>query len=315
MPYIILGVAAVLLGGLAAMLSITLPISRRVYEFQLVRTEKSKWGRACSAPENEDQLKMWEDGCLWAEENAGAMQEVCIQNDGFDLYGEFYDFGSKRCVLILPGRCESLMYSYYFAQPYQKAGCNVLVIDTRCHGKSGGTHNSIGKKESRDVIAWAKFLEKTYGITEIFLHCICIGSASGMLALTSKNCPASITKIVAEGCFTTFRETFKTHMIAQNRPLFPVLDLVMLRIFFATGTNVLRSSPIAAVKKLKADILFLQSRQDIFSTPEKAKLLFKRCASPNKQLVWFDEGSHSHVRVCNKDAYDSAILSFLQSGS
>lgn len=315
MPYIILGVAAVLLGGLAAMLAATLPISKRVYEFQLVRTEKSKWDRVCSSPENEDQLKMWNDGCQWAEENATAMQEVQIQNDGFDLYGEYYDFGSKNCVIVLPGRCESLKYSYYFAAPYQKAGFNVLVIDTRCHGKSGGTHNSIGKKESRDVIAWVKFLENTYGITRVCLHCICIGSASAMLALTSGNCPASVTQMVAEGCFTTFRETFKTHMIAQNRPLFPVLDLVMLRIFFATGTNVLRSSPIVAVKKLKTDILFLQSRQDIFSTPEKAQLLFDRCASPNKQLVWFEEGSHSHVRVHNVDAYDDAIIQFLKTGN
>ena len=36
------------------------------------------------------------------------------------LIGEYFDFGKDRCVIILPGRCESLMYSYYFAPPYEK---------------------------------------------------------------------------------------------------------------------------------------------------------------------------------------------------
>ena len=141
MPEIIIIVLILLLlGGIAAMLYKTLPIALRVYKQQLVRTSDKIWGRFCSAPENEEQLAMWNEGIAWGKENAKFMTEVKITNDGFDLYGEYYDFGGESCVIILPGRCESLMYSYYFALPYQKAGYNVLVIDTRCHGKSDGTH-------------------------------------------------------------------------------------------------------------------------------------------------------------------------------
>ena len=64
-------IGVLLLGGLIFMFIYTYPISKKVYTTQLVRTEPEKWGRVCSAPENEEQLRMWETGIKWAEENRG----------------------------------------------------------------------------------------------------------------------------------------------------------------------------------------------------------------------------------------------------
>jgi len=101
-------------------------------------------------------------------------------------------------------------------------------------------------------------------------------------------------------------------MIADKRPLFPVLDLVMLLIYLNTGTNVLAASPIANIGKLKSRTLFLHSEKDIFSRPVQAKRLFKKCGSPDKKLVWFSQGSHSHIRINNKEKYDNTIVEFLK---
>jgi pimeloyl-ACP methyl ester carboxylesterase len=313
--YIILIIVAVLLlGGLIAMFCYTYPISKRVYREQLVRTDVQKWGRVCSAPDNEEQLAMWNSGIEWAEQNHDFMTEVDIENDGFHLYGEYYDFGAKRCVIILPGRCESLVYSYYFASPYKEAGFNVLVIDTRCHGKSDGTYNTIGVKESSDVIAWSKLMHERFGNKEIYYHGICIGTASAIFALTSRDCPDYVKGFVTEGCFVSFRETFKRHMIADKRPLFPVLDLVMLHINRHTKTNVYKDKPISAIKKLKPDmrVLFLYGKKDIFSIPQKSQNLFDSCAATDKKLVWFEKGGHSHLRINNRESYDNAIIDFFR---
>ncbi len=310
---ILIILAALALGGLAFMFVYTYPIAKKVYREQLVRTSPEKWGRTCSAPENEEQMAMWNMGCEWAEENHEFMKEVDIENDGFHLFGEYYDFGKERCVIILPGRCESLMYSYFFAPPYHKAGFNVLVIDTRCHGKSEGTYNTIGVKERRDVIAWAKKANEL-GNKEIYIHGICIGTASGIFALTDKDCPDYIKGLVTEGCFVSFRETFKRHMIADKRPLFPVLDLVMNEINKHTGTNVYKDTPLRAMKKIKPDLrmLFLYGKKDIFSIPKKSQQLFDACSSQNKKLVWFDNGGHSHLRINNLEKYDNEIMEFFK---
>ena len=313
MIWIILGILLLIIaGGVTAMLIITLPISKRVYEEQLVKTSPDKWGRVCSAPENEEQLAMWKMGCLWAEERKDNCTEVKIKNDGLDLYGEYYALNeSKKCVIIVPGRCECLKYSYYFAPPYEKSGFNVLVIDPRAHGKSDGKYNTIGVKESKDLIAWINYIKKEFGIEEVYFHCICVGTASALLALNSESCPSIAKGIVTEGCFTSFRETFKRHMMDIKRPLFPVLDLCMWQIKRHTGTKQSKAAPIRLVKKLKARVLFLYGKNDIFSVPAMSQKLFKACASNDKNLVWFNKGGHSHLRINNTELYDNSIMEFL----
>ena len=310
---IVLLIAGVLvLGGFAAMLAYTFPIAKKVYNNQLVRTEPEKWGRVCSAPDNEEQLKMWNDGIAWMEPNRSRITEVSVESDGFKLYGEYFDFGSDRCVIILPGRCESLIYSYYFAEPYEKAGFNILAVDTRCHGKSEGKYNTKGVKESHDVLKWAELVHDRFDNKEVYIHGICIGTSSGIFAMTNKNCPDYLKGLVTEGCFVSFRETFKRHMMADNRPLFPVLDMVMLLINKHTGTNVYKDKPIRAIKHINhnARILFLYGKKDIFSIPEKSQKLFDACAATDKQLVWFEKGGHSHLRINNTEEYDNAIIKF-----
>lgn len=309
--YIIAGILIIIIGGFIAMLSKTLPIAKRVYFSQLVKTDKDKWGRCCSAPENEEQLMMWNSGCEWADGQKEYMKPVSIENEGLHLVGEYYDYGSDRCVIILPGRCESLMYSYYFAPPYQKAGLNILVIDSRAHGLSEGTYNTIGIGESRDLLKWVNMLISEYGIKKIYFHGICIGTSSGIFAAASKDCPKEVKGIITEGCYVSFRETFRTHMIYEKKPRFPVLDLCMLYIKKYAGTNVYTHSPINYIGKVKQDMLFLFGEKDVFSLPKKSRKLFKKAGCEYKKLVWFDKGAHSHLRINNTEKYDNAIMEFL----
>ena len=307
-------IAVLLLGGLIFMIVYTYPIAHRVYEEQLVRTSPEKWGRTCSFPDDAEQMQMWDDGVAWMERNCDRITELQIENDGLQLFGQYFDFGADRCVIILPGRCESLVYSYYFAPPYEKAGFNVLVVDTRCHGKSDGKYNTIGVKESGDILKWAELVHTQFGNREIYFHGICIGTSSGLFALTAKNAPDYLRGLVTEGCYVSFPETFKRHMMALKRPIFPVLQLAMLQIYRHTGTNVYRQKPISAIRRIRPDcrILFLYGQQDVFSIPEKSRKLFAACASEDKKLVWFEKGGHSHLRINNTEAYDQAIIDFFR---
>ena len=300
-------IAFVAVSGFVAMLFITWPISKNVYNEYLVRTSADKWNRTCSAPDNEEQMAMWNEGARWAEENKDYMKEVCVCNDGFKLFGEYYDFGFDSCAIILSGRCESLGYSYYFAKPYMDAGLNVLVIDARCHGKSDGKYFSIGVYESRDLKVWMDYIEKEFAVKRFYLHGICIGSCSALLLAEAEDCPKSLKGIVLEGCFTDFRESFKQHMIEKKKPLFPVLDLVMLQINRHAHINVYAKTPIKAVKNIHIPILFLFGKKDIFSVPAKSQKLFDACASEDKKLVWFEVGGHSHLRINNLEKYDKEI--------
>ena len=74
--------------------------------------------------------------------------------DGLKLIAEYYDFGFDKTAIIMPGRRECLIYSYFYAFPYKDAGVNVLVIDQRAHGLSEGKYSTCGIFEAKDVIDW-----------------------------------------------------------------------------------------------------------------------------------------------------------------
>ena len=58
-------------------------------------------------------------------------------------------------------------------------------------------------------------------------------------------------------------------------------------------------------------ILFIYSKEDIYSLPELGQKLYDICPSKEIRLEYFPHGAHSHVRINNTEAYDSKISSFL----
>ena len=185
--------------------------------------KSSKWGEEIPTDLCEESRKMYEAGAKWAEEYADKKTEMHIVRDGLNLFGEYYDLGYDKTVIILSGRTENRKYGYYFAIPYAKNGCNVVVLDPRAHGKSDGEFNTVGFEESRDLIAWIEHLSEKHGVKHVILHGICIGAAGGMLALTSEDPPSCVDAIVTEGMFANFSESVKNHLIEHTELMFMLI--------------------------------------------------------------------------------------------
>ena len=280
-----------------------------VYVSTLSRNKTGKWGRAPSTDEP-DYIELYSKGMNWHRENIARMEPVHILNEGLNLYGEYYKFGGEQCVIILPGRSESLCYSYFFAPPYAESGCDVLVIDPRSHGLSDGKFSTCGFEESKDIIAWAEFVHVKYGVKNIILHGICIGAAGGMHAITSENCPEYISGIVTDGMFSNFNNIMKAHLVERKKPTVFMLDLIDMWMKRYTNHS-MKYGPIDVIGKLDKPILMMHGRQDIFSLPEYAEEMYNICGSDKKTFVWFDEGTHSMLRSLDTQKYDAVIKNFL----
>ena len=281
-----------------------------LFVLHLKKRKPTTWARTDKG-DTKDQTAMYRAGKVWSEENASCKEEVCITNDGLKLYGEYYDFGHEKAVIIVPGRSDSLTYSYYFAEPYKKSGYNVLVIDMRAHGKSEGKYNYLGFKEYKDLIAWMEFLRDQYQVKSIVFHALCVGAQSVLKAITAEECPDIVEAFVVEGMYTTFFETFKNHTIYLGHKPFPVVHLmeIWMRLF---THNTLFFGPICVMDQMKVPMLMLHGKEDIFSLPKKAEELYEACSSPIKELVWFEKGAHSQLRYSNTESYDKAIELFLR---
>lgn len=303
----VLGAIALLI---VAHLLVTLISATITFITTLVRRNKKKWDRNLHF-KKEPQITMDAIGIDWMKENTKYKEEVHVVNGKINLYGEYFDFGNDKCAMILSGRTESLRYGYYFAKPYAEAGYNILVMDPRAHGKSDGVFNTLGREESKDDLQWIKFLVKEKGIKKIVLHGICIGAAGGMYTITNPECPKEVAGIVTEGMFANFYVSMRNHLIEFRTLIFPVMQTINLLHRICTGYT-MRKGPIDVIHTLDRPILMLQSKEDLYSTPDFAEKLYEKCGSKDKQIVWFPKGGHSLLRFTDTPKYDSSIKAFLK---
>lgn len=313
--WVLIGIAAVILLGVVPMLVITIPVADKVFREQFMRPNNplAGWTRyKCSFPENEENMEMHNQGMAWGEREKQYMAEVTTSNNGFKLAGQYFDFGFDRAVIFLAGRAEPCTYSYYFAMPYKEFGYNVLVVDNRGNGLSDGDCQTAGLLECEDTQAWLRFLQEEKGINNVVIHGICMGSATGLAAVTKPGCPDIIKGIIVDGMYTTFYETFKTHTKDKGKPTFPFCLIVAAKFKKLTKRSIITSGPIKDVKLYTGPLLMLHGREDVFSLPAKAELLFKLSASTQKKLVWFDKGMHSHLKIVAPEKYDKVVWDFLR---
>ena len=305
-------VGSILVLGLIVSIILTMYIASQVYKGTLTRKDANHWGRTVSFPDNEEQVKIWDIGLEWAKNNKASMKEVSITSfDNLKLVGEYYDFGNNRSVIILPGRCESLCYSYYYAKPYQDAGYNVLVIDARAHGLSEGKYNTCGLNESKDIIQWANYLHDNFNQEKVSLHGICVGGGGALLAMTSKYASPYFDKLIVDGLFVSFKKIYSYHFKDQGHKLFPVYYEVWIWMKIKTGLSARKSNPLKVAKRLNNPVLFLYSKEDKYSISKKSMDLYNEC-SCEKQIHWFEHGIHSHVRFNNTEEYDQTVIDFVK---
>ena len=283
--------------------------ARTVYFNTFSRKKDAPRVRAVSC-NTEEALAMDAIGMEWQRQHAAYKKDLHMVRDGLNFYGEYYDFGKDKAAILLSGRTESLRYGYYFAKPYVDAGFNLLVIDSRTHGLSDGTYITYGFEESKDALEWIRLLNRDFGMEYIVLHGICIGAASGMLAITDPSCPACVKGIVTEGMFPNFAESMKNHLIERKRMWFPVMQCIDGYAKKCSGHS-MKTGPIDAIPRLDKPILMLQSKEDPYSTAEYAQKMYDLCPAEEKKLVLFETGGHSLLRITHTETYDSEITLFL----
>lgn len=275
----------------------------------LVRTSPKKWGRGCSETKDTEQLEMYRRGMLWGDEHQSFKHEVAICNDGLKLYGEYFDFGFNKAVIIVSGRSEGCTYSYYYAKPYKGLGYNVLVIDNRCNGLSEGKILTCGLREYTDILEWGRMLHEKYSVQSVLLHGLCMGAATCLYVLTNGNTPDYYQGIIVEGMYTTFYDSFRNHIIEKKHKPFPAIQEVFFLIKHVAKVDAKNNGPVFCIGQLKKPILFLHSKQDLSSLPQEIEKVYELCKAP-KKLVWFEKGVHSHIRINNEAAYDQAVIDF-----
>ena len=310
---IILIISAIVIGmAILSSVIVVFIVAYIVYSKTLMRGKSGTWGREhCSEPGCVALETMWVRGLEWKKKDESFIKELTIKSkDGLKLVAEWFDYGFDRTVIILPGRRETLIYSYFYAKPYKQSGVNVLVIDQRAHGYSEGKYSTGGIKEAEDVSLWMSYLHNELNQKYIYLHGICVGTCCATMVV-AKYKVDYLKAVILDSAFISYKEIYKNHYLESGHKLFPVYYLIWFWFRFFTKCKISDSNPEMYMPVFDLPVLFMWGTKDVYCLPEKSKILYEKCASKQKEIEWFEGAEHSRVRLYDEGRYDGLVSDFL----
>lgn len=236
----------------------------------------------------------YEEGRKWCGEQK--LSDCYIRSaDGLMLHAGYLPAKEpKRFVLLSHGYKGNWIGDFAgVARFLHESGCNLLMIDQRCCGKSKGEYITFGAMERYDIQHWVHFLtERNPGNLPIYLYGESLGAASVLMASGLK-LPDAVRGIISDCGFRSMRGQIQD--MAANWFHVKWIELLLWRInlychLFA-GFDMRDADAVRALKANTRPVLFFHGEKDTFVYPENAQVLYDACRGP-KELILVPEARH-----------------------
>ena len=150
-------------------------------------------------------------------------QTVLNKQDGkmMDVYAYYVDQGSDKTVMIhggFRGNWNNGIITEEYDDFY-KAGYNLLFVDSRATGNSGGDYVTYGQYESDDVLYWINQEVRERPSQKILLYGGSMGAAT-MMSVLAKDIPVNVKGIIENCGFASIDEQLR---FTYNQTVVPAL--------------------------------------------------------------------------------------------
>lgn len=194
----------------------------------------------------------------------------------------------------------------------RELGMNVLAVDQRAHGESGGKAITFGIRERLDCQSWAQYAFLRFGPeTPIYLAGVSMGAATVLMASALK-LPHTVRGIIADSPYTE-PEAIIRKVISKDAHL-PAGALLPLLRFGARlfGRFDLRgASALEAVGRTEIPILLIHGEDDRFVPCDMSRELAAACAGPHG-LETFPGAGHGLSYIVDPERYKKAVEEFMR---
>jgi uncharacterized protein len=250
--------------------------------------------------------------------------------DGVALHGVFIpgDGVAQGTLILAHGidgnssdmlpRAWFLVHSHY----------NVLLVDFRDHGKSGGNYASPGYMESRDILGALSYLRH---VKHIHGPIVAFGHSYGAVACIFAAADSQdIAAVISDGAFISFVNMMhRATVLLAKDPGASYWDRLGLRL---AGTNLAewlvlpmyylrtevwasyrRADVFRAIPRLgDRPILFIAGQFDEICPPENTKRMYDAALSPDREIFVVSGADHDHTYAAAPQVYQKTVVDFLQ---
>jgi alpha-beta hydrolase superfamily lysophospholipase len=189
-------------------------------------------------------------------------------------------------------------------------GYNVLLPDTRGHGKSGGNRTSFGYHESEEVKLAVDHI-RSQGEKNIFLWGISMGAVEIMKAVAEND--MKISGLILEMPFGSLQSHVKSRLHNMKFPKQPLGFLITFWIGVERGFNGIAYKTDEYAKKIKCPVLLQYGTNDQLVSREETDNIYNAFSSTNKKLILYYGARHESLLNYDSPRWRYEIDEFFKS--
>ena len=236
---------------------------------------------------------------------------------GYKLAGT-YIFNPKptnNTIVIVHGITASRWESMKYADMYLDMGFNVVVYDSRYHGKSGGNDITLGFFEKNDldnIVKWVRWVNPN---AIVGVHGESLGAVTSILQANLDQTKKNVNFYVVDCPYSDLSELLSMKLAGDEKPHFGIISKIVL--FYGniiainkSGFSLYAVSPIKAIKNVKTPTLFIHGSNDSFIPASMSLELYLE--KPGVKTIYISpDAEHAMSYYTNKTEYTTKVKQFL----
>lgn len=215
---------------------------------------------------------------------------------------------AKGCVIFFHGITANKAFLVHEAARFKQWGYNILLVDLRAHGKSGGAVTSFGVKETEEVQKAFAFA-KEKGNNKIILYGVSMGAVVIIKAVAeNKVQPAAI---IADMPFASLQDHLKARARVLGFPSEPFAFLVTMWIGFERGYNGFNNNVVLYAKQVKCPVLLQWGERDRYVTKNETEKIYNSLGSLHKKLIIYPGADHQSFLMIDPQTWEKEVGDFI----
>lgn len=241
--------------------------------------------------------------------------------DGTPLVGHMLvaSPANTRWIVIAHDYHGSWTDGLLYARHYAEHRYNLLLLEMRGHGESGGKWIGMGYLDSLDLLAWCQWICARQGDqARIALHGCGMGAAAAILCAGETALPSQVHAVVCENVFTDAWNAIVSLYHGLGLDVHPGLDLVRSNLRHQHGGYDLSlAAPIDYLDDVSVPVLFTHAAHDTFIPPYMSVQMYRAAVEKHPEagheIASFDHAGHQMSCLGDEQSFYSTVFAFLDS--